>query len=67
LNKGKNFTCSELNIPRKEIYLLSLITFFVKFGTAMWKAWQKIFILQQNKTTKKTTTTKKQKNHLELS
>lgn len=27
-----------------------MIDFFVKFETAMWKAQQKIFIIQQNKT-----------------
>lgn len=60
MKKGKNFTCSELNIPRKEICLLSVIKFFVKFETAMWKAQQKIFIIQQNKMPKRKTTTNKQ-------
>ena len=59
MEKGKNFTCSELNIPRKEICLLLVIDFLVKFETAMWKAQQKIFIIQQNKTLKIKITTKK--------
>ena len=69
MKKGKNFTCSELNIRRKQICLLSVIDFFVKFETAMWKAQQKIFIIQQNKTPKIKITANKQtkKNHLELS